>query len=128
LIRLSIGIEDVNDLLEDLQRAFALAMGTPLPESDPSPPSPLRGETPQPIKILRPPSTMHTSDRTIPEPPSMTPMVSSKRLQNNEELEQLRRQIAKHDQNRTLLSTFVAGFAVALALSSGVFAVMGRSR
>jgi cystathionine beta-lyase len=141
LIRLSIGIEDVNDLLEDLQRAFALAMGTPLPEIDPTPASPMRGDTPNPSKIQRPPSTMHTSDRTVPEAPAVTPAAlhrspprasgasspADKALA--EEVEALRRQVARHDKAKTLLTAFSAGFAMAAVASACFYRfVLARAR
>jgi len=135
LIRLSIGIEDVNDLIEDLQRAFSLALGAPLlPEIElddaAPPPSPQRDVPAPPPRIQRPPSAMHTSDRTVPEAPAVTPLhVGRKRLtpEAQEELDALRKQVASLRRAGSFALTFAAGVASTLAVVALASAWMQRS-
>ncbi len=79
LIRISVGIEDVNDLIDDLQQAFAEAMNsnsiiaprtmfsTSGVSSSSSSSSSSNGSGNPPV--VRSNSTMHTTDRTKPELP-----------------------------------------------------------
>jgi len=151
LIRLSIGIEDVNDLLEDVQRALTLARtnapmtartGSMLPplENGHSSDSEFIERSPSAkLGITRQTSTMHTSDRTVPEAPSAarartengnkrklvtSPMQDDDLLQ--EELRLLRKRVEVHDKNRGLALSFISGLAVAGMLAAGYFQFVTR--
>ncbi|KAH9257868.1 cystathionine beta-lyase [Batrachochytrium salamandrivorans] len=125
LIRLSIGIEDVNDLLEDLQRAFAMALDTNVPSVAPSPAltpalaSAAAGGSQTKLKPA--PSTMHTSDRTKPDLPKQQVPKKNRFVQSpdaeeqaqNTEVARLRSQIEAHEKNKTMALAFISGALLA---------------
>mmetsp|Transcript_22010 Transcript_22010/g.35399 ORF Transcript_22010/g.35399 Transcript_22010/m.35399 type:complete len:572 (+) Transcript_22010:248-1963(+) len=106
LIRLSIGIEDVNDLLEDIQQAFVLAASqSPLPQRDRS-------------------SSMHKT-RTKPELPSQTKTSQnriralSNRIAQHEQLQHIRSSVtaARSGNDQALFPLLVMAFACGAAAS-----------
>jgi hypothetical protein len=162
LIRLSVGIEDSNDLLEDLQRSFTVALSTAsstpkaVSISGSTPPLDLANEIGVPNGILhtleRSPSgksiqsrkassTMHTSDRTVPELPASnrkvtvvrrqlmtSPIKDEETAKLDEELRQLRTRVEAHEKNRGLALSFLSGLAVAGAAFAIYVQVMSKDK
>jgi len=153
LIRLSVGIEDSNDLLEDLQRAFTAAMNsqtappstTPrsvtingvaapplsLADEDSSssdPKSPSKG-----LQTRKASSTMHTSDRTKPELPQSanrnvtvvrrTLMTSALKDEETAKLDEELRQLRLRVEAHEKNRGLAMSFLSGLAVAGGLLAV-----